>query len=183
MTTSIVPRLALAVPSVLLAAACSSSSSGAGPTTTPTSPIATSHNTVAGSFDSCAIVTETMASNALGETVTRGVLGNATVEGGKACVFYGPNAPTPHNADVAQRDSVRVVGVTGGDAAKFFNDYKSKVPAVPLSGFPGKAFSDGGNSVSVLVRDHYLRVAVIAASGGPSLQSEKQLASTIVASP
>ena len=55
------------------------------------------------------------------------MLGTATVEGGFACVFYGPSAPSPTTPDTAQSDSVRVVVVKGTDALQWYNDYKSKV--------------------------------------------------------
>ena len=42
-----------------------------------------------------------------------GILRNATIEGGLACVFYGPSSPTPHTPNAAQPDSVRVVVVKG----------------------------------------------------------------------
>jgi hypothetical protein len=73
------------------------------------------------------VVTEAEAASAIGQAVTPGVLGNATVEGGRACVFYGASAPSPHNPNVAQPDSVRVVVVKGSDALTWFKDYKSKV--------------------------------------------------------
>jgi hypothetical protein len=83
-------------------------------------PAATSQSASAvaagGKFDSCSVVTQAEAATALGQSVTPGVLGKATVEGGLACVFYGPAAPTPRDPDVGQPDSVRVVVVYGPDA-------------------------------------------------------------------
>ena len=50
-----------------------------------------------GNFDSCSVVTQSEAASAIRQPVSPGVLGNATVEGGAACVFYGPSAPRPRN--------------------------------------------------------------------------------------
>jgi hypothetical protein len=112
--------------------------------------------------------------------VTAGVLGHATVEGGLACVFYGPSAPKPETPDVAQPDSVRVVVVKGADAVTFYDDYRSKVHAVPVAGYGDQAFYDGYASLSVLKGDFYLRVAVGPAGAPPSLAAEKQLAAAIL---
>lgn len=51
------------------------------------------------SFDSCSVVTQAEAAAAIGQSVTTGVLGHATVEGGLACVFYGPSAPKPRRSE------------------------------------------------------------------------------------
>ena len=146
------------------------------PASTPTTTTA-----AGGHFDSCSVVTEAEASSAIGTSVTAGVLGNATVEGGLACVFYGPSAPTPATPNVAQPDSVRVVVVKGSDAVTWYNDYKSKVPAQPISGYGDQAFYDGAASLSVLKGDSYLRIAVSPAGAAPSLSAEKQLASAVLA--
>jgi hypothetical protein len=124
---------------------------------------------------SCTVVTRAQAGAALGQSVTAGVLGHATVEGGLACVYYGPNAPSKADADVPVPDSVRVVLVTGSDALKWFDDYKGKVAAQPISGLGNQAYYDGDASVSVLVGSEYLRVAVIGATG-VSEAAEEQLA-------
>jgi len=147
------------------------------PASTPT----TTTTTAGGHFDSCSVVTQPEASSAIGTSVTTGVLGNATVEGGLACVFYGPSAPTPATPNVAQPDSVRVVVVKGSDATSWYNDYKSKVPAQPVSGYGDQAFYDGAASLSVLKGDSYLRIAVSPAGAAPSLSAEKQLASAVLA--
>src|SRR5664279_2196133 len=100
---------------ILLLAACDSSSSklsGPAPTAT-SSPVAARTNATTGNFDSCSVVSRDEAASVIGAAVTPGVMGSATVEGGLACVFYGPAAPTPRNPNVAQADSVRVVLVKG----------------------------------------------------------------------
>jgi len=112
--------------------------------------------------------------------VTPGVLGNATVEGGLACVFYGPSAPTPHTPNVGQPDSVRVVVVKGSDALSWYNDYKSKVRPQPIPGYGDQAYYDGDASLSVLKGDTYLRIAVVPAHAPPSLSDEERLASAVL---
>jgi len=126
------------------------------------------------------VVTQAEASSALGASVTSGVLGNATVEGGLACVFYGPSAPTPTTPNVAQADTVRVVVVEGSDALTWYNNYKSKVSAQPISGYGDQAYYDGYASLSVLKGNYYLRVAVSPAGAAPSLTDEEQLATAIL---
>lgn len=147
-------------------------------TTTP----AGGTTTTSGNFDSCTVVTTPDAAAALGQSVTSGVLGTATVEGGLACVFYGPSAPTPHTPNVAQPDTVRVVVVKGTDAVTWYNAYRSSPAVRPqaVSGFGDQAFYDGYASLSVLKGDTYLRVAVAPAGAPPSLAAEKQLATAIL---
>jgi len=135
-----------------------------------------------GNFDSCSVVTQSEAASAIGETVTAGVLGSATVEGGLACVFYGPSSPTPHDPNVAQADSVRVVVVEGPDALTWYNDYKSKVNAQTIPGYGDQAFYDGDASLSVMKGAYYLRVAVAPAGAPPSLADEEKLATAILPS-
>jgi hypothetical protein len=132
-----------------------------------------------GNFNSCSVVTQAEAANAIGAPVTPGVLGTATVEGGLACVFYGRTAPSPTNPNVAQPDSVRVVVVKGSDALTFYNDYKSKVKAQPINGFGDQAFFEGA-SLSVLKGDSYLRIAVAPPGAEPSLSDEERLARAIL---
>jgi hypothetical protein len=134
----------------------------------------------AGNFDSCSVVTSAEAATALGQAVTPGVLGNATVEGGLACVFYGPSAPTPRDPNVAQADSVRVVVVHGPKALVWYENYKSKVSAQPESGLGDQAYYDGYASLSVMLGDYYLRIAVVPAGAAPSLAAEEQLARAIL---
>ena len=118
--------------------------------------------TASSNFNSCSVVTRAEAASALGQKVTAGVLGHATVEGGLACVFYGPSAPpTMRDPDVAVGDSVRVVVVKGPNALKWYKDYESKVKVQPVKGIGDQAFFDGYASLSVLEGDYYLRDAVI----------------------
>jgi hypothetical protein len=131
-------------------------------------------------FNSCSVVKQAEAASAIGESVSPGVIGNATVEGGLACVFYGPSAPTPHTPNVAQADTVRVVVVEGSDALTWYNDYKSKVSPKPITGYGDQAYYDGYASLSVLKGDYYLRVAVAPAGAPPSLSDEEQLATAIL---
>jgi lipopolysaccharide export system protein LptA len=107
-------------------------------------------------------------------------MGSATVEGGLACVFYGPAALTTRNPNLAQPDSVRVVVVKGSQAVTWFNDYKSKVRAQPITGYGDQAYYDGYASLSVLKGDYYLRIAVSPAGAAPSLSDERQLASALL---
>ncbi len=127
-------------------------------------------------FNSCSVVTSAEAASALGQKVTAGVLGHATVEGGLACVFYGPAAPPPtlRNADVPLGDSVRVVVVKGPNALKWYKDYEAKVKAQAISGIGDHAFFDGYASLSVLKGNYYLREAVIPPPM-PSLKKYLQL--------
>ena len=126
------------------------------------------------------MVTQPEAAAALGSSVSPGVLGNATVEGGLACVFYGPSAPAARDPNVGQPDTVRVVVVKGADALKWYDDYKSKVAAQPVAGFGDQAYYDGYASLSILKGDYYLRIAVAPADAPPSLTAEKQLATAIL---
>jgi len=131
-------------------------------------------------FNSCSVVTQAEAASAIGASVTAGVLGNATIEGGLACVFYGPSAPTPTTPNVAQSDTVRVVVVKGSDALTWYNAYKSKVSAQPITGYGNQAFYDGYASLSVLKGDCYIRIAVSPADAPPSLSDEEHLATAIL---
>lgn len=149
-----------------LVAACGSSghsSAAAAPAAKPSPAKATSPapaTAAASSANSCSVVTQSEAGAALGQPVKAPLLGKATVEGGVACVFYGPDVPAGTSPDVAVPDSVRVVLVTGADARKWFNNYRHKVHAQPISGLGDKAYYDGYASISVLQGDAYVRVAV-----------------------
>jgi hypothetical protein len=114
--------------------------------------------------------------------VSSGRVGNATVEGGKACVFYGPSAPSPHNPNLPQPDTVRVVIVKGPRAVAYYRDYKSKVRPQTISGYGDQAFYDGFASLSVLKGDVYFRVAVVPAGAPPSLADEEKLAAAVLPS-
>jgi len=163
--------------SATMLAACGSSTSPSSKTST-TGPPSTNVDT---NFDSCSVVTQEEAASALGETITAaGVLGTATVEGGLACVLYGPSAPKPADPNVGQPDSVRVVVVKGPEASRWYNDYKSKVTASPVSGYGDEAYYDGVASLNVLKGANYLRIAVVPAVGPPSLSGEQQLAAAIL---
>ncbi len=186
-----VAGLLLALGAAVLLAACSSASPttpNAAPTTatpvgSPPPPPTTSTTAGAtGNFDSCSVVTQAQAAGAIGTSVTPGVLGNATVEGGLACVFYGPSAPTPTTPNVAQPDSVRVVVVKGGDAVTWYDNYRSSPEVHPqaITGYGDQAYFDGGASLSVLKGDVYLRVAVSPAGAAPSLSDEEKLAAAIL---
>jgi hypothetical protein len=180
---------AVAASAAILLAACGSSSSTSAsaapaistPALNPATATATATAAATtGNFNSCSVVTQAEAASAIGQAVTPGVLGHATVEGGLACVFYGPSAPTPADPDVAQPDSVRVVVVNGPDALTWYNDYKSKVSAHPVTGYGEKAYYDGYASLSVLEGDYYLRIAVSPVGAPPSLPDEEQLATAIL---
>jgi hypothetical protein len=165
--------------------ACSASSGGGSVSTgSPATPAATSTaspttgtNTT---LDSCSVVTQAEVESAFGGPVQAGVRGKATVEGGVACVYYGPGVAPGTNPDVAIANSVRVVLVTGSDATTWFNDYRGKVPAVALPGLGDQAYWDGSASVSVLKGTSYLRVAVVPVTG-PSESAEKQLVTAALA--
>jgi hypothetical protein len=182
--------VALSVCAMMVIAGCGSSSSKsstspaisstAASTTTSRSATPTAAAVASGNFDSCSVVSQAEAASALGQSVSPGVLGNATVEGGLACVFYGPSAPSPHDPDVAQNDSVRVVVVKGSNASHWYSDYRSKVNAQPVSGYGDQAYYDGYASLSVLKGDSYLRIAVSPAGAPPSLVDEKKLAGAIL---
>jgi hypothetical protein len=110
--------------------------------------------------------------------VTAPVRGRATVEGGVACVFYGPSVPAGADPDVPVSDSVRVVLVTGAKAKPFFDDYRTKVRAQPVPGLGNQAYYDGYASLSALKGDAYVRIAVV---GVPDvLSAEKKLATEAV---
>jgi hypothetical protein len=171
----------------VLAAACSSSPPSKSAVVPPKPKVATdtvsppslvpstTTTTVAPSAtNSCNVVTQAEAGTALGQTVAAGVMGKATVEGGIACVYYGPSVPAGADPDVPVDNSVRVVLVIGTDATTWFNDYKSKVPAQSIPGLGDQAYYDGTASLSVLKGDEYLRVAVIGAPD--TLTAEEGLA-------
>jgi len=153
---------------------------------TPTVPATASAATTttpavaAGPFDSCTVVTQAEAASALGSSVSAAVEGTATVEGGRACVFYGPSSPADRMPNVAQPDTVRVVVVEGSEGVTYYNQYKARVPAQAVAGLGDQAFYDGSASLSILKGDAYLRIAVAPAGSPPSLTDEKQLASVIL---
>jgi hypothetical protein len=158
----------------------SSSATGSAPATgaVSSSPVAATTSAGAPQADSCTAVTQSEAGVALGQSVSAPVRGKATVEGGIACVFYGPSAPAGANPDVPVTDSVRVVLVNGPQAQLFYADYRSKVPAKAVTGIGDQAYYDGSASLSVLKGTSYLRIAVI---GIPNvLAAEEKLATDAV---
>lgn len=150
----------------VLIAACSSpapassSPPAAAPSTAPAASSAASAP-AAGGPTSCSVVTAAEASAALGgQKVTGPHIGRATVEGGTACVWYGPHVPPGASPNIPYSDTVRVVLVTGPKAKKYFDDYRSKVQAQTIARLGDAAFYDGYASISVLKGDAYLRIAV-----------------------
>jgi hypothetical protein len=125
--------------------------------------------------NSCTIITRSQAGAALGQRVRPPVRGRATVEGGVACVFYGPRVPKGANPDSPVTDSVRVVLVSGPKAKAYFYDYRSKVHAQPISRLGDRAYYDGFASLSVLKGHNYVRIAVIGVKN--TLAAERTLAS------
>jgi len=162
--------------------ATTSSGAHTATTTVPASTTTGSSTTASGNFNSCTVVTTPEAAAALGQSVTAGALGTATIEGGRACVFYGASSPTPHTPNIAQPDSVRVVVVKGPNATKWYNAYKSSAVVRPqaITGYADQVFYDGYASLNVLKGDTYLRVAVAPAHAAPSLAAEQQLATAIL---
>lgn len=173
-----------AIVAVTLAAGCSSSAQpnssagGGSPAATAASPPSTAtapaaQATGSAAPDSCNVITLAEASAALGQPVQPPRRGKAYVEGGVACVFYGPNAPASVSPDVPIGGTVRVVLVTGPNAKKYFDDYRAKVAAQPISGIGDSAYYDGYASISVLKGDAYVRIAVGIAN---NLSAEETLA-------
>jgi hypothetical protein len=176
-----VARSALLVSTAFGLALALGACSSATPAPTATSSAGSRANThrlsAQGAINSCTVVTQANVSAALGESVQPGVRGKATVEGGVACVFYGPAVPAGTNPDVPTADSVRVVLVKSPNGTQWFNDYKGKVHAVEISGLGDQAYYDGTASVSVLKGTEYLRIAVVKSSG-PDESAEEALAKT-----
>lgn len=166
---------------IALAAGCNSPGSTAGGQPSApapsgvaaSSPAATTTPSRSARPTSCSVITAAQASDALGQQVKPPILGKAYVEGGKACVFYGPAIPPGTSPDIPVGDSVRVVLVTGPNAKKWFDDYRGKVRAQPISGLGDEAYYDGYASISVLKGDAYVRIAVGIAN---NLSAEEKLA-------
>jgi len=154
----------------VLTAAC-----GNGSATTP-APSPPGHP--AGKATSCTVISSAEASAALGQDVTGPVRGKAVVEGGVACVFNGPGVPPGADPDTPQADTVRVVLVTGQKAKLYFDDYRDRVHAQPISGLGDAAYYDGFASVSVLKGNAYVRIAVVIAD---NLRADKALAANALA--
>jgi len=136
----------------VLTVACGNGSA----TTPPLSP--PEHS--AGKATSCTVISSAEASAALGQGVKGPVRGKAVVEGGVACVFNGPGVPPGADPDIPQADTVRVVLVTGQKARLYFDDYRGRIHAQPISGLGDAAYYDGFASVSVLKGNAYVRIAV-----------------------
>jgi len=149
-------------------AGASAAASTPAPSAPPSSPASSS-----GQPTSCSVITVAQASAALGQQVKPPILGKAVVEGGVACVYYGPDVPAGVSPDNPVGDTVRVVLVTGPNAKKWFDDYRTKVQAQPISGLGDAAYYDGYASISVLKGDAYVRIAVGIAN---NLQPEETLA-------
>ena len=132
----------------------------------------------AGKATSCTVINEAEASAALGQPVKPPIMGKAFVEGGVACVFDGPNAPPGADPDIPYADTVRVVLVTGPKAKMYFDDYRARVNAQPISSLGDAAYYDGFASISVLKGDAYVRIAVGIAN---NLSVEKTLAADALA--
>lgn len=174
-------KASIATPTTTASAGSTTTASAGSTTTLPSASTTTTTAAVStANFNSCSVVTQAEASSAIGGSVTKGVLGNATVEGGRACVFYGSSAPTPTTPNVAQPDTVRVVVVEGSDASRWYNDYKSKARPESISGYGSEAYYDGYASLSVLKGTVYLRIAVSPAHTPPSLTDEEHLAAVIL---
>lgn len=183
-----VVAIAATVPAAILLVACSSppsrpskatSPASTSASTTSSSVVATTVTTTAfGNFNSCSVVTQAEAAKAIGESVTPGVPGTASVEGGIACVFYGPSAPTPTNPNLAQADSVRVMVMQGSEALTWYNDFKP-VSAQPIAGYGEQGYYDGTN-LNILKGGLYLRISVTPGTGPPNLSDEEQLATVIL---
>lgn len=152
----------VALASALAACSASGSSSSAPAGGGSSSPTTSSAPASTGTKpNSCDMITTSEASQALGgQSVKPPIRGHATVEGGVACVYYGPHVPAGFSPDIPIGDSVRVVLVVGPKAKKYFDDYRSKVSAQAISGLGDEAFYDGYASISVLKGDAYLRIAV-----------------------
>ncbi len=148
-------------------AGCGSAATSTATTTVPTSGATASRAAAAATTapavaatDSCGVITQAEAGAALGQPVRAPVRGKATVEGGVACVYYGPDVPAGTDPDIPVADSVRVVLVTGSKAARYFADYRRKVAARAISGLGDQAYYDGYASISVLKGDAYVRIAI-----------------------
>jgi hypothetical protein len=138
------------------------------------SALATGQTSSATVVDSCTAITQSEAGAALGQAVRMPVRGKATVEGGVACVFYGPSVPAGADPDIPVPGSVRVVLVRGAQARSFFADYRTKVHAEAVPGLGDQAYYDGRASLSVLKGEAYIRIAVIGVRN--VLGAEKTLA-------
>jgi len=132
----------------------------------------------AGKATSCTVISSAEASAALGQDVKGPVRGKAFVEGGVACVFNGPGVPPGADPDIPHADTVRVVLVTGPKAKSYFDDYRGRVHAQPISGLGDAAYYDGFASVSVLKGDAYVRIAVGIAN---NLRADRALAASALA--
>jgi hypothetical protein len=154
----------LAAPALIAACNSSAPATSSPPAAAPSTPpvAATSPASApAGKPTSCSVVTAAEASAALGgQKVTGPHIGRATVEGGTACVWYGPHVPPGASPNIPYGDTVRVVLVVGPKAKNYFDDYRSKVHAQTIAGLGDAAFYDGYASISVLKGDAYLRIAV-----------------------
>jgi len=86
--------------------------------------------------------------------------------------------PPGADPDIPHADTVRVVLVTGPKSKSYFDDYRGRVHAQPISGLGDAAYYDGFASVSVLKGDAYVRIAVGIAN---NLRADKTLAASALA--
>jgi lipopolysaccharide export system protein LptA len=86
--------------------------------------------------------------------------------------------PPGADPDIPQAGTVRVVLVTGQKAKLYFDDYRGRVRAQPISGLGDAAYYDGFASVSVLKGNAYVRIAVGIAN---NLRADKTLAANALA--
>lgn len=162
---------------VLLAAAavglggCSYSEPRTAPTGAPTTK---------SSLNSCTVLSVGEVGKGLGQIVTPGIRGNASVEGGVACVYYGPSVAPGADPDTPVPDSVRVVLVTGPKAQPWYQDYLAKVAPITIKNLGEDAFYDGTASVNVLEGSSYLRISVIKTTGS---DEAAEIALATIASP
>jgi len=167
----VIAMTGVAVAIGVVTAACGNGSATTPPPSPPGYP--------AGKATSCTVISSAEASAALGQDVKGPVRGKAVVEGGVACVFNGPGVPPGADPDIPQADTVRVVLVTGQKARLYFDDYRGRVHAQPISGLGDAAYYDGFGSVSVLKGNAYVRVAAVGIAN--NLRADKALAASALA--
>ncbi len=175
--------IAVAGAAGLLATACASAPASAnrGGSSSPSAPASTSSapaspaptasggatQAAGGGLTPCTVITEIEASVALGQLAKPPIAASGTVEGGSACVFYGPQVPAGTNPNMPVADSVRVILVMGPKAKQAFDSYRSQVRATAVRDLGYPAFYDEYGTLSVLKGDAYLRISVSLANNLP----------------